>query len=117
MTQQLNNLINELSQLSTVANCYEYYNYVKIDTSCSIEYSHEFLTIYAKPTDDGILVTDLNGILEAADYYKIADDTIKKLAEANGLIFDGDNVFIITNIENLKQAIEQFFNLIKLLKL
>ena len=117
MTHQLNNLINKLKTLPAVANCYEHYDYVKIDTICSIEFCHEFLTLYAKPDGNDILISDLNAILEYADYYKIADEDVKIVAEKNGLNFDGVSIFKTIPIEALAETIEKFFNVVNALKL
>ena len=117
MTQQQINLISEFQKLKTVANCYEYYDYVKIDTTCSIEYSHEFLTLYAKQNGSDILISDLNAILEYADYYNLADEEIKNVAEKNGLDFDGVSIFKITTLNELAETINKFFSVVKDLKL
>ena len=117
MNQQLNNLYNELKNIPLVANCYEYYDYIKIDTICSIEYCHEFLTLYAKQNENDILISDLNDILELADYYKIPDETVMELANKNNLNFDGVSVFKNTTIAELSNTIQSFFKLIKLLNL
>ena len=117
MTQQQINLISEFQKLKTVANCYEYYDYVKIDTTCSIEYSHEFLTLYVKQNGNDILISDLNAILEDADYYKLADEDVKNVAEKNGLEFDGVSIFKITTLNELAETINKFFGVIKDLKL
>ncbi len=117
MTQQKVNLISELKKLKTVANCYEYYEYIKIDTTCSIEYSHEFLTLYAKQNGNDILISDLNEILEDADYYKLADEDVKNVAEKNGLDFDGVSIFKTITIKELAKTIDSFFNVVKALKL
>ena len=77
MTQIQNNLINELKKLPEVARVEEYFSYVKIDTTCPIQYSNEMLTLYAKPIENKILITDLNTILEDADSCKVSPSTFK----------------------------------------
>ena len=117
MTQHQINLISEFQKLKTVANCYVYYDYVKIDTTCSIEYSHEFLTLYVKQNGNDILISDLNAILEDADYYKLADEDVKNVAEKNGLEFDGVSIFKTITFKELTETINKFFSVVKDLKL
>ena len=116
MIQKQNSLINQLNSLPEVTNAEEYYSYIKIDTTCPITYCHEYLVLYAQLNGNELLITDLNSILEDADYFKINPEVVASCAMKNNLSFDGVSVFKITNFENLESTIKDFFNVIKTLK-
>lgn len=117
MTQATDNLCKILNTLPNVSSAYEYYNYIKIETNCSMELCHEFLSLYAKINNNKILITDLNGILEAYDSSNLSNEKIIKIADQNNLLFDGRSFYAIININDIFDTINNFFNLIKLLSL
>ena len=111
------NLNNVLETLPEIIHFQEFNGYIKIDTACPISYCDECLTLYAKPVENGILITDLNGTFEDAYLNGISAEKLKASANSNGLEFDGVSVFAITTLENIGQIIKQFFTLINQLEL
>ena len=104
MKTLLGNLNNELKSLETVSTFCEYYDYIKISTTCSINYSDEFLVLYAKIENDGILISDLNSIFEDAVLNGISVEVLKQTAENEKLNFDGIAVFVKTSVNNVGSA-------------
>ena len=90
----------------------KYYDYIKISTTCPINYSDEFLVLYAKIENDGILISDLNSIFEDAVLNGISVEVLKQTAENEKLNFDGIAVFVKTSVNNVGSAINSFFNVV-----
>lgn len=113
MNQMLINLNKILKNNPLISNICDHYGYIKIDTTCPIKYSNEFLTLYAKPSDKSVLVTDLNLTLEDAYNCNISNDLFKTCVEKNNLSFDESCVFSIVTFEKISEVIENFINLIQ----
>lgn len=113
MKTLLGNLNNELKSLKLVSTFCEYYDYIKISTTCPINYSDEFLVLYAKIIDDGVLITDLNSIYEDATMNGISKDILKEVVENEGLNFDGISVFAQISVNDIGVIINSFFNVIR----
>ena len=113
MTKILDNLSKQLKNMKMIADLKEHYEYIKITTLLELNHSNECFMLYAQETEDGILITDLNEILEGTSFYEIPDEIVEKLASKHKLIFDGKYVFALTSLENINQTIENFFNLVK----
>ena len=116
-TLDKHNLNNILKNIKSVTTFHEHYDYIMVNTTCPINYCEEFLVLYIKPVENGILVTDLNNTLEDAQLNGIPVESLKLLTIKHGLEFDGTSVFTITQTDELKETFEKFFNLIKNLEL
>lgn len=111
------NLNNVLKNINSITSFQEHYEYILLNTTCPINYCDEFLVLYIKPVENGILVTDLNNTLEDALLNGTSLNLFKRLVAIQGLEFDETSVFTITQIDKLKETFEKFFSLIKSLEL
>lgn len=113
----IDNLNEKLKQLSDVLKVVEYYDYLKIDINCVIDYCDEYLVLYAKVVEDTILITDLGAIYEDAIINGIDNKTIRMAANNCDLSFEENKVFIKININNIEESIQRFINMVKMLNL
>ena len=109
-TMQQLNLKDKLTQISTITNICDHYGYIKIDTVCPIKYCNEFLVLYAKETDDGILLTDLSETFEDSSLNGISEQVLKSTAQKFNLSYNDNTISTITT--NIESSIQAFFNLI-----
>ena len=117
MKKKIESLIKKLSTSNNVSNLSMHFDYIKIDTTCLINYCDEYLVLYAKFLDDGILITDLNGIFEDAMLNNVSIEEFKYLLTKNRLNFDEKSTYAVVDIDNLEKTIQDFVNFIKDLNL
>lgn len=110
---QKTNLKNSLKETKMVANVYDHYDYIKIETMCPVKYCNEFLVLYAKDVENGILITDLNGTYEDALLNGFSEKELNIVAQNNGLMFNGESIFAIVNPGDVEQVIEKFCRVIQ----